>query len=61
MKIQDNGNYQLEVSATYLDRDVVHLCFTRHDDAQGISKHNFFMEPQEMATLVAYLNDFLCH
>ena len=53
------GGYFLDVKVTWLTPEMIRLSFARQSDLQEYAPQDYFLSPQELATIADHINDVL--
>lgn len=59
MLIQNNGNYKLNVELNWLESELIRVAFRRTDLGIEYTDQEYYLLPEELATLADYINDTL--
>ena len=59
MLIQNNGNYKLNVEINWLESELIRVAFRRTDLGIEYTDQEYYLLPEELATLADYINDVL--
>lgn len=59
MLIQNNGNYKLNVELNWLESELIRVAFRRTDLGIEYTDQEYYLLPEELATLADYINDSL--
>lgn len=57
--VQHNGNYKLDVTATWIEPEMIRVQFRRTDLGIEYTDSEFYLLPEELAKLADHLNDVL--
>ena len=60
MLIQNNGNYKLDVEINWLESELIRVAFRRTDLGIEYTDQEYYLLPEELATLADHINDVLC-
>lgn len=59
MLIQNNGNYKLNVELNWLESELIRVAFRSTNLGIEYTDQEYYLLPEELATLADYINDTL--